>query len=211
MGHKLYKENDVFRESILKCDEVFKKLTKKWSIKEEFESTTDKNYDFTTEIAQPANLALQIALTELIKSHNIFPDAVVGHSTGELTAIFESGIYSLEQAFKVAYIRGLHQVKLAGKGGLLALNISVPEAIHLINKYPDSISLAAVNSNTSVTLAGSITELKKIHQKFLTHAYPKFLQVDIPYHSRLMDDIKHDFYYNRKKLNPDDTYIPSGF
>lgn len=58
-----------------------------------------------TEFAQPAIFALQVGLTALWKSWGIKPDAIVGHSAGEVAAAYASGALSIEQAVRVIYHR----------------------------------------------------------------------------------------------------------
>ena len=50
--------------------------------------------------AQPASLALQVALTELWRSRGVAPGAVVGHSFGEVAAAWAAGALTLEQALR---------------------------------------------------------------------------------------------------------------
>jgi hybrid polyketide synthase/nonribosomal peptide synthetase FtdB len=208
MGRQLYMENDVFRETINECDEAFRKIEKTWSIKEQINCTPDKSGLYETQFALPVNLSLQIALTRVIKKLGIKPDAVTGHSTGELTACYEAGVFSLEDALKIAYIRGTHQKKLSGAGGLLTLNITASQANDIIEKKGGSLSLAAVNSNNSVTLAGTTPELEKISDQYAEEAMPKFLKVNVPYHSRIMDQIKDDFIKGIKIISPKETKRP---
>ena len=71
-----------------------------------------------TEVAQPANAVLQIALTQLWAAWGIRPDAIVGHSVGEVPAAYLAGALSLEDAMLVSYHRSRLQQQTAGLGGM---------------------------------------------------------------------------------------------
>src|ERR1035438_6124685 len=76
-----------------------------------------------TQVAQPANFVLQVALTALWKSWGIEPDAVVGHSIGEVAAAYVAGALSLEDALSVGFHRSRLQQTRAGLGAMLAVGL----------------------------------------------------------------------------------------
>ena len=88
-----------------------------------------------TEFAQPAIFALQVALAALWRSWGIVPDAVVGHSVGEVAAAHVSGALSLEDAVAVIYHRGRLMERGTGKGKMAAVEISAEEALEILQKY----------------------------------------------------------------------------
>ena len=56
-----------------------------------------------TEYTQPALFAVEYALVELLKSWGISPNAVVGHSLGEITAAWAAGVMTLEDAMRLGH------------------------------------------------------------------------------------------------------------
>ena len=206
MGRELMETEVVFSEAIHRCDVAFQKISG-WSIVDAmFAGDVGENIT-KTEIAQPANFILQLALTELWSSWGIKPDAVIGHSVGEVSAAYVSGALSLDDAMKVCYERSRLQAKTAEQGGgMLAVGLSEPEAQSLIADYKN-IEIAAVNSPSSVTLSGDTVQLQLLAETLET-TFNRFLAVDIAYHSNNMDMIKDEVLSNLNDLKPVETTIP---
>ena len=94
MGRELFDEEPVFRATINECDALLRPLSG-WSLLEELASPPDRSRLDETEVAQPAIFALQVALAALWKSWGVNPDAVVGHSVGEIAALYVAGALDL--------------------------------------------------------------------------------------------------------------------
>ena len=73
-------------------------------------------------------VALQIAFAALWQAWGVEPDAVVGHSVGEIAAAHLAGVLTLDEAMRVAFHRGRLMQRAAGQGGMAALPISAKEA-----------------------------------------------------------------------------------
>lgn len=58
------------------------------------------------EFSQPLVTALQLAILAVLETWGVLPEAVVGHSSGEIAAAFAAGLLTSEEAIKVAYFRG---------------------------------------------------------------------------------------------------------
>jgi acyl transferase domain-containing protein/NADPH:quinone reductase-like Zn-dependent oxidoreductase/NAD(P)-dependent dehydrogenase (short-subunit alcohol dehydrogenase family) len=191
MGRQLYQTEKVFREAVEECDDVFRELSG-WSILDEMLADERLSRIARTHIAQPANAVLQIGLTRLWRSWGVHPDGVLGHSVGELGAAYASNALSLRDTMLVAYQRSRLQALLAGKGAMLAVGLNPDEAVPFIERFTPQVSIAAVNSSSSVTLAGDTAALEAIAAE-LTAAgrFNRFLKVEVPYHSEVMTEI-HD-------------------
>jgi len=199
MGRDLLTRETVFRQSMEKCSAEFLKLDKGFNLLEEFTASEKRSRINQTVVAQRAIFALQIALTELWASKGIRPDTVIGHSIGEVAAFHAAGVLSIEDAIRVCFWRSQLQARLAGHGGMLAVDLSPAEAEEILSQN-EGVALAAINSPHSVTLAGKKERLGKIAKKLKEdNRFAKLLQVELPYHSPIMEEILPDL---AKALRP---------
>jgi acyl transferase domain-containing protein/NADP-dependent 3-hydroxy acid dehydrogenase YdfG/acyl carrier protein len=190
MGRDLYRDEAVFREFVDRCDQIFQEVAG-WSILEQMQAEEASSKMGETQIAQPANFIIQAALTELLKSKGVYPAAIVGHSVGEVTAAYVAGCYGLRDALKISHHRSRIQKKAAGQGGMLALGCSEKDALKVLAPYSNVVSIAAINSPGSVTLAGDSDALARIAEHVTTLGwFNKLLQVEVPYHSPAMEPLK---------------------
>ena len=208
MGRELYETEPVYRDVIDKCDTIFKGYSG-WSILEEMMKDESESLMSQTRIAQPANFVIQAGVAALLESHGILPDAVIGHSVGEVSAAYLSGALSLEDGILVSYHRSRLQQSVANQGGgMLAIGLSEQDAISEISSYSD-VSIAAINSSAAVTLSGSEVSLQKIAENLEKRdVFNRALTVEVAYHSSHMDPIHDELLSVLKNLSPQTTNIP---
>uniref|UniRef100_A0A8C4RWS8 Reducing polyketide synthase PKS1-like n=1 Tax=Erpetoichthys calabaricus TaxID=27687 RepID=A0A8C4RWS8_ERPCA len=193
MCKQLVKEESIFREKIIEIENIFNKYAS-FHLLDRLENEKDYN-DFTKpEIIQPLLFAIQVALSSLLSQWSIKPNAVLGHSVGEVAAAHCSGLLSLQDAVKVIYYRSILQAKVTGGKMLVVSNIAVSDLLGFVNSSSRKISIAAFNSPQSCTLSGDAESIDDIHRELSLAFSSKniFLYVlDVPaaYHSPMMDPI----------------------
>ena len=127
MGQELIAKEPLFKSIIQEIEGHFKKIAG-WSLLEEMNKDEANTQVHDTRIAQPAIMAIQIALVELWKKHGVTPEGVVGHSIGEVAAAYTAGCLTLEQAVQVIFNRSKGQHAATGKGKMLAVSVTQAEA-----------------------------------------------------------------------------------
>ncbi|XP_039982779.1 reducing polyketide synthase PKS1-like isoform X2 [Xiphias gladius] len=193
MCKQLLKHEPVFRNEIKEIAELFKRrsaLNILDTLESEFESSDFKN----PEVIQPLLFAIQVGITTLLRHWGVKPDAVLGHSVGEVSAAHCSGLLSLEDAVKVLYFRSTLQSRVTGGKMLVTSNMAVSEVTALLPHYSGRVCLAAVNSPHSCTLSGDADAIKSLHEELSTSAnsqnlFLRVLDVPVAYHSHMMDPI----------------------
>lgn len=210
MGREMYEKEPIFRSVIDRCDEIFKGIAG-WSLLEQMMKPEAESRMNETAIAQPANFFVQAALFEVWKAWGVTPDAVVGHSVGEVPAAYVSGALTLEEGVLVSYHRSRCQQMTAGQGTMLAIGLGEEAADKLINEngLQHEISIAAINSFNGVTIAGTKSALQKISD-ILTpqNIFNKMLTVEVAYHSYQMDPLQDELLVSLKSVSPKTATIP---
>ncbi|WP_052488514.1 non-ribosomal peptide synthetase/type I polyketide synthase [Streptomyces sp. 150FB] len=208
MGRQLFETEPVYREAVEACDRELRELTG-WSLVEELGAGEADSRMSETWLAQPANFAVQVGLAALWRSRGVRPDAIVGHSTGEVAAFYEAGVHTLRDAARIVVHRSRLQQKLVGTGGMLAVSLPEAEALRRVRPYAGRVSVAAVNSPTAITLAGdehALTELAaELHAEGV---FAKPLAVRVPYHSACMDPIRDELLSSLAGLEARPARVP---
>ncbi|WP_435841905.1 SDR family NAD(P)-dependent oxidoreductase [Streptomyces fragilis] len=113
------------------------------------------------DVVQPALFAVMTALAELWRHHGVRPDAVVGHSQGEIAAAYVAGALSLEDAAKVVALRSKALLRLAGTGGMASVPLPADRTAALLAAY-DDLHIAAHNGPGTTVVAGNADELARL-------------------------------------------------
>ncbi|EWC44095.1 hypothetical protein DRE_07230 [Drechslerella stenobrocha 248] len=197
MGRDLIEKSMLFKSTLEECDRILQTLPDRpdWSIIEELQKPKATSQVYISTFSQPLCTALQLGLVELWKSWGISPDAVVGHSSGEIGAAYAAGILSLRDAIITAFYRGLflsspsnvESERSSPKGAMCAIGLSQEKANKIVQKHKGKIALAAINSPTSCTLSGDQDAIDAVVQLCAeSGTFCRSLRVDMAYHSHHM-------------------------
>lgn len=208
MGRELLEREPVFRGTLELCDQLMRKCVG-WSLLRELAAAEDKSRLNETDICQPAVFALQVALAALWRSWGIEPDAVVGHSMGEVAATHVAGALSLEDAVRVIVHRSRLLKTLTGRGMMAAVGLSAEQAQEALVGYEDRLSIASINGPTSAVLSGDPAALQEVlaalqHQGI----FCRLLRVDNAGHSPQIDDLRDGLVQSLEDLQPQPGAVP---
>ncbi|MEV8634245.1 SDR family NAD(P)-dependent oxidoreductase [Streptosporangium sp. NPDC051023] len=140
-----------------------------------------------TEVAQPALFAFEVALFRLLESWGVRPDAVMGHSLGEITAAYVAGVFSLEDACLIVAERARLMQALEA-GAMVAL--PVPEK-RVAEVLAGRVSIAAVNGPESVVISGTERDVLAVAARF---GRWRRLPVGHAFHSPLVEPMLEEFH-----------------
>jgi myxalamid-type polyketide synthase MxaE and MxaD len=209
MGRTLLKQEPVFREAIERCNRAMRPHAD-WSLLAEL-TATDATHSRLNEvdILQPALFAIQVALTALWRSWGIEPDAVVGHSMGEVAAAHVAGALSLEDATRVICSRSRIVKPTLGRGAMAAVELSIADARRILVSYEDRVSIAVSNGPTSTVLSGDPAALEAIVSQLQREdIFCRMVKVDFAAHSPQMDPLRADLERALEGLQPRPASVP---
>lgn len=200
MGRELLDAYPAFGNTIKAADECLKNIGSDFSLLEELSRDKESSQVGKAHISQPICTAVQLALTDLLKSWGVQPASVTGHSSGEIGAAYAAGLLTLESAMAIAYHRGQAVIKLKEKhpdlkGTMLAVGASPEEVRPMLKMLRNGQAVVACeNSPNSITASGdaeAIDELAAaIEQK---QQFNRKLRVDVAYHSPHMSLVADDY------------------
>jgi len=195
MGRQLFETEPVFRAALERCHEEFSRYLNRPLLevlhppKPVKSSLLDQ-----TQYSQPALFAIEYALAELWRSWGIEPDYVMGHSLGEYTAACVAGVFTLEAATRLVAHRARLMQALPPNGAMAAVMSSPERVVRVVNRWRDTMSIAAYNGPREVVISGerkSMDEALKQLQAEGISAFP--LNVSHAFHSPLVDPLLDEF------------------
>ncbi|HEV3220791.1 MAG TPA: SDR family NAD(P)-dependent oxidoreductase [Candidatus Acidoferrales bacterium] len=212
MGRELLRQEPVFRNVLERCEAQLRKHAS-WRLLDELAADEPRSRIHEAEYAQPALFAFQAGLTALLDSWGIRPDAIVGHSVGEIAAAHAAGALSFEDAVQVIFHRSRLQQRTTGQGKMLAVGMSADQIELILSEQlagdSASVSLAAINSPVSVTLSGDAGALARIAAPLEANGvFCRLLPVEIPYHSAQMDPLEAELRKSLRNIRPREAAIP---
>jgi acyl transferase domain-containing protein/NADPH:quinone reductase-like Zn-dependent oxidoreductase/ubiquinone/menaquinone biosynthesis C-methylase UbiE/acyl carrier protein len=209
MGRQLLHSEPVFADMVRRCDDVLDSLGACWSLWQELTADESASRMHETSISQPCIFAVQVGLAALWESWGIQPDAIIGHSVGEVAAAYVAGVFSLDDAVKTIYHRGRCMDFASAAGKMLAVSLGRTEAEEIAATYDGRVSVAAINGPTAITLSGDAEALREIEAALTErNVFCKFLQVQYAFHSAQMDPVRDELLRSLEGIQPRPARIP---
>lgn len=189
MGRQLLAQETVFRRVMERVDGVLRQHVT-WSLLEELHRSEAETQLNQTQFAQPALLALQAALFAWLQQAGMSASAVVGHSIGEVAAAYAAGVLALEDAVRLAAVRGKLMQEATGLGKMLSADLSAEQAGLWASSQAHGVALAAVNGPRSVVFAGDAEAMDRLAQALAEQKVAtRWLPVNYAFHSAHMDGV----------------------
>lgn len=208
MGRDLLGQEPVFRDTIERC-EYFIRQYAGWSLLEQLQADEKHSRLREMNVVQPMLFAIEIALAALWISWGIVPDAVIGHSMGEVAAACVAGALSLDDALWIICKRSELLLRASGKGAMAAVELTLNQANELVTYYKGRVSVAVSNSPNSTVLAGEPDALNEILSHLDRHKiFGRLVKVDVASHSPQMDPLRDDLLKLMQRVRPRQSRVP---
>ncbi|OBK36128.1 polyketide synthase [Mycobacterium sp. 1245111.1] len=205
MGVELLDTAPVFAEQMNACAEAFAEFVD-WSLIDVLRGAPGAPGLDRVDVVQPALFAVMVSLAELWRSIGVRPEAVIGHSQGEIAAAFVAGALSLRDAARVVTLRSKLLLALSGRGGMASLACDLDHARELLAPYGDRVSIAAVNGRSAVVISGEEAALDEI-VALCVERETRARRIDVDYasHSIAVDEIRDQLAEALAGIEPQST------
>jgi phthiocerol/phenolphthiocerol synthesis type-I polyketide synthase B len=185
MARKLLDDEPVFARSIAELEPVFVEQVgySLWDILSGSQAISGDAQ------VQPVLMGLQLGLTDLWRSYGVHPDAVIGHSMGEVTAAVVSGALSVADGLKVIGVRSRLMSRMAGQGAVALLNLDADAVDALIADHP-GVEVAGYLSPRQTVIAGPVEPVDAlIAAVSAQNKFARRVNMEVASHTALMDPI----------------------
>ncbi|MXN82708.1 amino acid adenylation domain-containing protein [Burkholderia sp. 4812] len=206
MGRRLYDAYPVFRDAIDRCRAVADPLLDKPLL----EVLSAHGEDIhQTGYSQPALFSLQFALTTLLASFGVVPDAVMGHSVGEYAAACAAGVFSPEDGLRLIAERGRLMQALPRDGEMAAIFADLATVERAIEAWPHEVAVAAVNGPASIVISGRRARIAMLVDAFAAQEIRSvLLNTSHAFHSPLVEPMLDSFQAAAKTVRAARPAIP---
>ncbi|AHH16329.1 polyketide synthase [Nocardia nova SH22a] len=212
MGLELRERFPVFREEFDRiCDTIDELLTgvATHSLREAIAGESgdgDRPLLDSTLYTQTCLFAVEVALAALLRSWDIVPARVIGHSIGEIAAARVAGVLSLDDACRLVAERArlMHEIDTAG--AMVAIEATADEVRAEIDRTAAPVDVAAINAPRSVVISGAPEPVDALAEQFRQRRRrTKRLNTSHAFHSAQMDGLLAEFEATAAAL----TYRPA--
>ncbi len=207
MALGLLESSPPFAAQMAACEEALAPHVE-WSLTEVLREEDGKWLD-RLDMVQPALFSVMVSLARLWRECGVTPQALVGHSQGEIAAAHIAGALSLEDAALIIAKRGQAMAKIAGKGGMLSVSLTPQQLPPYAEPFGERLSLAAINGPASLVLSGDPVALKEIQAAFEAEGIrAQAIAVDYAAHSTQIEALEEELLEAFAPISPQATEIP---
>ncbi|MFC3456154.1 type I polyketide synthase [Amycolatopsis speibonae] len=207
MARELARTAPPFATALTECDQALLPHLG-WSVAD-FLCTEDTESAQPVDVVQPALFAMMVGLAALWHAHGVRPDAVTGHSQGEIVAAYVAGALSLADAVRIVAVRGLLLREHAGDSGMALIGRPVGEVREILESLGNPVSIGTVNGPSATGISGEITALEATMAWFRERGIPVHrIAIDYASHSSLMDPLLGDLRAELADIKPRRGSIP---
>lgn len=210
MGRQLAQQEPVFRAALERCQAALQPYTD-WLLLDELNAPEDQSRLDEIDVIQPAIFAIQVALAELWRAWGVEPDAVIGHSMGEVAAACAAGALSLEDGARVICYRSQLMKRVSGHGAMALVELAYAAAVEAVETmgFADRLGAAVSNGPTSTVLSGDADSLRTLVARLEDEGvFCRFVKVDVAAHSPHMDALRPLLVSALQGLTAQDSSIP---
>ncbi|WP_238413012.1 type I polyketide synthase, partial [Saccharothrix deserti] len=210
MGAELLESSPVFARRMAECARALAPFVD-WSLLDVVRQVDGAPSLDRVDVVQPVSFAVMVSLAELWRASGVRPDAVVGHSQGEIAAACVAGALTLSDACRVVALRSRAiAAELAGLGGMASVALPAAEvAARLGEPELGELELAAVNGPASTVVAGDARALDELVARWKAEGVrARKIPVDYASHTSHVELIRDELHRLLADVRPRPADVP---
>lgn len=208
MARGLWPHSAVFRQTLTECAHALSRHLS-YSLLDVLLEVPGALSLERVEVVQPALFAMMLALTAVWRSLGVEPDAVIGHSQGEVAAACVAGALTLEQGARIVALRSLALRRIEGHGGMAAVDLSEAEVHRWLQPFGTRLALAGVHAKRSCLVAGDDEALSELlRQLTVAQIFARPIRVRYASHSPQVEAIRAELRQAFLDIAPRQASLP---
>ncbi|MFF8369940.1 type I polyketide synthase [Streptomyces lydicus] len=207
MAAELLASSPVFADRIGACADALRPYVD-WSLTDVLRGVPGAPALEGDEVIQPALWAVMVSLAALWRSAGVEPAAVVAHSQGEIAAATAMGALSLQDGARVVALRSRVLSRIAGRGGLLSVELPAEQVRRDLAAVDVSLSIAAVNGPAHTVVAGPGAALDALAAHYGQEVRTRRLQIDYASHSTVVEELREELLTAFAGIAPRSISVP---
>jgi acyl transferase domain-containing protein len=198
----------AFAKRLRACEEALEPLLD-WSIDDALHGRAGTPPFARLDVSQLLLLAVSTALAELWRDFGVRPDAVLGHSVGEIAAAATCGALDDEDAARLAVTWGRSTMRLEGAGAMASIPLSAEETERRLEPWRDRLAIAARNAPSLTAVSGETEAVEALLAQLAGEGIrARSMGIDTPGHSARMAPIDAWFHEELATISPRPAAIP---
>ncbi len=164
MGRELAASSPLFASRLAECEAALAPHVP-WNLTEVLTGAEGAPVPDRADVVQPVLWAVMVSLAAVWEAAGISPDAVIGHSQGEIAAATVAGMLSLEDGARVVAVRSRALSSLSVQGSMVSVVMPSQAVRDLAEGWGERLSVAAVNGPAAVVVSGEPEALSEFERE----------------------------------------------
>jgi acyl transferase domain-containing protein/acyl carrier protein len=205
MARKLVAASPVFASRLAECQVALAPFVE-WSLMDALEDAAMLE---KIDILQPALFAMMVSLAAVWQAHGVEPEAVIGHSQGEVAAAHIAGALSLSDASRVVAFRARALRRLSGQGAMAVVELPDRDLAAFLAPHGGRLSIAAINGPASTVVSGDPDAMTGLLEDLqAAQVLARRVKSDVAGHCAQIDPLEAEILRELTGIVPQRTRIP---
>ncbi|PPJ18908.1 hypothetical protein C5E45_33980, partial [Nocardia nova] len=208
MADSLVRTSPEFAGYLAECADALAPFVD-WSLTDVLAGTPGAPSLDRVDVVQPALWAMMVSLAKLWIRLGVRPDAVIGHSQGEIAAAHIAGVLSLSDAARAVALRSKAITELSGLGAMLTVALPEDRARARLARWEGALALAAINGPGAVLISGDSAAIDELATELDSDdIWNRRVNVDYASHSHHVDTVEAAVLDGLAPISPGPATVP---